>query len=816
MSKPKKSSSTYSATSIKVLEGLEGVRKRPAMYIGSTDVRGLHHLVNEVVDNSVDEAMAGYCSQINVILHNDGSCSVKDDGRGIPVDMHPTQKISAAEVVMTKLHAGGKFGHDAYKYAGGLHGVGVSVVNALSEYLKLTIFKNGFTYQQAYKKGKPTSKLAKGEATTDQGTLVRFIPDKTIFETDEFHFDLLASRLREKAFLTQGLKIIISSEITSQEETFFFEGGISSFIEHINAKKAPLFPEVVAFQKDDNTNMLDFAFQYTSGYNEQVYSFVNNVRTTDGGTHEAGLRAALTKACNKYAQKHKMLKDGNLSSDDVREGFVCVISIKIPEAQFEGQTKTKLGNSEVKGLIDSWIYAFLDVFFEENPAIAKKIVQKGLMAQQARTAAKKARDLTRRKTVLESSILPGKLADCTNTDPETTELYIVEGDSAGGSAKQGRDRFTQAVLPLRGKILNVERARMDRILSNAGIKDLITAIGTGVGKTEFDIAKIRYHKIVIMTDADVDGAHIRILLLTFFFRYMQPIIEKGYLYVAQPPLYKVKAGKNEMYLKNDSELKGFFFKWAQDHIDVTYQGKQLESEKLKQLLQSLSIYEEQLASLSSLFEITRTLCHKLATVLTSMEWAPEKLSSHEIVTKMSSLLPNHTFALEEAPELAPIAETTEEDEDEATPVAIFVPSYIKISLHGDSWKVPVKLFNSEQMDALVQTYKNIVWFEDGEWSTELTRKSLVTEGKGILSFSATIVKLGKSVMTLQRYKGLGEMNPEQLWETTMHPEQRHFLKVTIEDAVKADESFSALMGEVVEDRKIFIEEHAHFVRNLDI
>jgi DNA gyrase subunit B len=803
----------YGATSIKVLEGLEGVRKRPAMYIGSTSSVGLHHLVNEVVDNSVDEALAGHCDKVDVILHHDGSCSVLDNGRGIPTGIHPIEKISAAEVVMTKLHAGGKFENESYKYSGGLHGVGISVVNALSEWLDMTIYRDGKQFEQSYKRGKPVGRLKEVGPSDKRGTLIRFMPDEKIFDTVEFSFDTLASRLREKAFLNKGLTVKFKSDVTLQEEKFFFEGGISSFVAHVNAKKNVLFPDVVSFSKDDGVHMLDFAFQYTDGYSENTYSFVNNVRTTEGGTHEAGLRAALTKSFNKYAQKTKLLKDGSLSSDDVREGLVCVLSIKVPEAQFEGQTKTKLGNSDVKGIVDSWIYSFLDTFFEENPNIAKIILQKAALANHARAAAKKARELTRRKTVLEQSFLPGKLADCSDTDPAKTELYIVEGDSAGGSAKQGRNRFVQAILPLRGKILNVEKARLSRALSNNEIKDLITAIGAGIGTDEFDVTKVRYHKVVIMTDADVDGSHIRILLLTFFFRYMQPLIDAGYLYIAQPPLYKIKVGKSEQYLKDEFALQKFLFEWAQKNATLFFGTKAVSAEESFKILNDLLVYEHELSKVRTFFEVSLEQCHELVSFLRKIEWEIGKYSIGDIIKKSREefsdykieLLTTKPASLPEQP-----SESDEVAQVEPEPKALqFV--YLK-----RRWTVPVSFFNSEETAHILNLYKTIEALESGEWTIDSNRKNVSKTGTGALQLGNAIIDSGKSLMTLQRYKGLGEMNPEQLWETTMDPEKRIFKKVTIEDAIKVDEAFSELMGDVVEHRQKFIEEHAHFVQNLDI
>ncbi len=611
----------YKAESIRVMEGLEAVRKRPAMYIGSTGPQGLHHLVYEVVDNSVDEALAGHCNNIQVTLDSDGSCTVEDDGRGIPIDIHPTEGISAAEVVLTKLHAGGKFDKDSYKFSGGLHGVGISVVNALSKELELTVYKDGKIYKQSYRKGKPVSPLKEVGTTDKRGTIIRFTPDPKIFDqTTNFSFDTLSSRLRELAFLNKSLKISIEDKRDDKKNDFFYEGGIVSFVKHINEKKNPIFTEVMHFEKGDDKYIVEIAMQYNEGYGEQLLSFVNNINTVEGGTHIAGIRSALTKVFNKKAKDLNILKPGeSFSSEDVREGLVGVISIKVPEPQFEGQTKTKLGNSEVKGIVDSWTTSYLDTFFEENPALAKKILQKAEVAKHAREAARKARELTRRKTVLESAVLPGKLADCSNEDPAQSELFIVEGDSAGGSAKQGRDRHTQAILPLRGKILNVEKARLDRILSNEEIKALIAAIGCGIGQ-EFDATKARYHKVILMTDADVDGAHIRTLLLTFFFRYMKPLIEHGYLYIAKPPLYKVKIGKKEQYLSDDNDFQTFLFDWVKEQTKLIANNKEVSPEKWAALLDSLQTYDEQLGTISARFRVAKEHGHLLVTAMYIDPW----------------------------------------------------------------------------------------------------------------------------------------------------------------------------------------------------
>ena len=800
--------SEYGAQAIKVLEGLEAVRKRPAMYIGSTGLAGLHHLVYEVLDNSVDEALGGHCDHIKVIIHADESCSVEDNGRGIPVEIHPKEKISAAQVVMTKLHAGGKFDKDSYKYSGGLHGVGISVVNALSKDLELTIWKNGKEHQQFYSKGGKPKGLLKAIGDSDRtGTLTRFYPDPKIFESTTFNFETLASRFRELAFLNSGLRIDIADKRTDEDRSFYYEGGITSFVKNINAKKKPIFPEIIEFHREDDTYVIDFACQYNDGYSDQLFSFVNNIRTVEGGTHEAGFRAALTKSCNRFSQKHKLVKDGSLSSDDVREGFVGVISIKVPEPQFEGQTKTKLGNSEIKGVVDSWLYGFFDTYFEENPNIAKKIIQKAVLAQQARSAAKKARELTRRKTALESSILPGKLADCSDTDPAKTELYIVEGDSAGGSAKQARDRAIQAILPLRGKIINVEKARLDKMLSNNEIKDLITAIGAGIGNDEFNAEKVRYHKVIIMTDADVDGAHIRILLLTFFFRHMKPLIDNGFLYVAQPPLYKAKVGKREQYLQNDSELNEFLFDWAKENSTLVIDKKNFEQSDITNIFDSMLKYYKELSNFSNVLELQTKNSHELISFLHSINWKIKRPDMQEIITQLNGHFPNY--------EITGFEETDVEDEmaGEENPKP---KAFLTFTENKKAWQIPLSFFEAEETEKLIDLFTPISQLETSEWKLTIKNKELDGKQKGMLAFFNTIVNSVKSLMTIQRYKGLGEMNPEQLWETTMDPVKRSFLRVTIDDAIKADQWFVSLMGDDVKDRKSYIEKHAHFVKNLDV
>jgi len=796
----------YKAQSIKVLEGLEAVRKRPAMYIGSTGPQGLHHLVYEVVDNSVDESLAGHCDNIKVVLYNDGSCSVEDNGRGIPTDIHLGEGVSAAEVVLTKLHAGGKFDKDTYKFSGGLHGVGISVVNALSSRLDLTIFQDGKIHQMSFEKGKALDRLKVTGDTTKRGTLVHFWPDAEIFqETTNFSFETLSVRLRELAFLNKKLHISITDERSGKNHEFFFEGGIVSFVKHINEKKTPLFPEVVYLEKEDEHYVLEVALQYNDGYGEQLFSFVNNINTIEGGTHVSGFRSALTKICNKKGTEFNILKgEDSFSSEDVREGLVGVINMKVPEPQFEGQTKTKLGNGDVKGIVDSWTFAFLETYFEENPAIAKKILQKAELAMSAREAARKARDLARRKTVLETMILPGKLADCSNEDPSQTELFIVEGDSAGGSAKQGRDRHNQAILPLKGKILNVEKARLDKILSNDEIKALISAIGCGIGQAEFDASKARYHKIILMTDADVDGAHIRTLLLTFFFRYMRPLIDKGYLYIAQPPLYKAKIGKKEQYLKDDKAFKTFVHEWVHEQTAFSIDGKELDQASWNAILTAINAYDDQLSFTAATFRILQQHCHALALVMQKNPWQPAD-GEDTLIALLAKNFKDYTVSKDKP--LVEHGDKTEVLEE------VGMITFAQLSKH---WSVPMAFFSSNLLTALIDLLKPLQKIEDHEWKLQVVDKERNIVNTGIVNLLDAITDISKPYMNIQRYKGLGEMNPEQLWETSMDANQRTLLKVTIEDALEADTWFTTLMGDDVGGRKTYIEQFGHFVKNLDI
>jgi DNA gyrase subunit B len=781
----------YQAQSIKVIEGLEAVRKRPAMYIGSTSVNGLHHLVYELVDNSVDEALSGFCTNVEVSLHADGSCSVEDNGRGIPTDIHPSEGISAAEVVFTKLHAGGKFDKDTYKYSGGLHGVGASVVNALSEWLEVEIYRDGKKYFQRYEKGKTVAPLGEVGISNKRGTFVRFKPDSTIFQdTTHFSFETLSARLRELAFLNKGLKITIADLRQNKRNEFFFEGGIVTFVQDINEKKNPLFPEVIYYSNDDGTYIVEFAMQYNDGYGEQFLSFVNNINTIDGGTHVAGFRSALTKITNKKAYEFGVLKgDDSFSSEDVREGLICILNIKVPEPQFEGQTKAKLGNAEIKGIVDSYVFAFLETYFEENPSVIKKVLQKAEIARRAREAAKRARELTRRKSALESMILPGKLADCSNEDPSKSELFIVEGDSAGGSAKLARDRDIQAILPLRGKILNVEKARIDKIFSNEGIRSLISAIGTGVSE-DFDATKARYHKVILMTDADVDGSHIRILLLTMFFRYMRGLIESGYLYIAQPPLYKVKLGRKEEYLKDNTELMRFLFDWARDQMSLSVSKELIDATSWSDLLQSLMQYMQALQDIASHFKLTLEQADLLLSTMHKIEWAQGD-SIEQLVKQLQNALHEYQCLV-----------TAENS------------GLIRCKRHNESFEVAVFFFESPDVLNAFEQRKKLA-FLDTEWILTIQKQKTVS-GKSLLELLSAIKQSCKPHMNIQRYKGLGEMNPEQLWETAMDPKTRSLLQVTIEDAVAADEWFTILMGDEVKGRKEFIERYGKFAKNLDV
>jgi DNA gyrase subunit B len=792
-----KSSNDYGADKIKVLEGLSAVRKRPAMYIGSTSAQGLHHLVYEVVDNSIDEALAGYCNEVNVIIHLDGSVTVVDNGRGIPTDMHPTEGKSAAEVVMTVLHAGGKFDNTSYKVSGGLHGVGVSVVNALSKKLELEIRRDGKLFRQLYAYGDPLGPLEVAGETRKRGTKITFHPDDTIFETTEFSFDVLSQRLRELAFLNAGVQItIVDEREENKHHDFHYEGGIVSFVEYLNRNKNSLHPKPIYFRGEKNGIDIEVALQYNDSYDEKVFSFANNINTHEGGTHLIGFRAALTRTMNTYATANELLKKEKvaISGEDLREGLTAVISVKIPQPQFEGQTKTKLGNSEVKGYVESLMNEKLAVFLEENPKVAKDIIGKSIEAARAREAARKARELTRRKGALDISNLPGKLADCQEKDPALCELYLVEGDSAGGSAKQGRDRKFQAILPLKGKILNVEKARFDKMLSSQEIGTLITALGTGIGKDDFDVAKLRYHRIIVMTDADVDGSHILTLLLTFFFRQMPALVERGHLYIAQPPLYKVKRGRKELYLRNEAAMQSYLLEEGTEETTLflenggkTYTGKQIIP-ILRQLVEYRTILDKVVHK--GINEEVIRLCLRLGIPATLEDL--EGLHPHMAKLTVAS----------------PGAESTIMDDGRV----ILRIGNLRYALDQHTLDV----LTSYEYNLLRESHRRVrEFFGDGRAvvTSEGKEQFETSTGLDLLAFFMAAAKKGLSI---QRYKGLGEMNPEQLWETTMEPTNRTLLQVKIEDAVEADNVFTVLMGDQVEPRREFIENNALNVSNLDI
>jgi DNA gyrase subunit B len=796
----------YSADKIKILEGLEAVRKRPGMYIGDTSVRGLHHLVYEIVDNSIDEALAGYCKAISVTIHVDNSVTVVDDGRGIPVDMH-SSGISAVEVVMTKLHAGGKFNEEggAYKVSGGLHGVGAAVVNALSESLHTEVRRNGKVYKVTFKRGVTQAPLKEVGVTEKRGTVQTFKPDPEIFETVEFSVDTLTNRLRELAFLNSGLHITLTDERVEPAKTseFHYEGGLVQFVEHINKSKQKLHDKVVFFEHTNNSIGIEIAMQWNDSYAETITSYVNNINTIEGGTHVSGFRNALTRVVNKYSGDNNLLKGlkEGLTGDDIREGLACVISAKVPEPQFEGQTKTKLGNSEVEGFVNGIIYEKLTDYFEQNPSIAKKIVQKAIDSATARIAARKARDLTRRKTALDWGGLPGKMADCQEKDPALCEIYLVEGDSAGGSAKQGRDRKNQAILPLKGKILNVEKARFDKMLGFEEIKILITALGAGIGKDDFDISKIRYHKIVVMTDADVDGSHIRTLLLTFFYRQMPQVIEKGYLYIAQPPLYKVKKGQKERYLKNENELAEFLLTSGLDGITVKAGGRVLPQSTVVAALKAATRFTK------AIERVARKIHPEILRGLVVNGVGPSTLENkdrfEEILRKIAAAVHAQKLHFEYS--------LTKDSEHGAWTATV------ENLIHGVRRvaAINVAMLDSPEYEELLKHFQAMQTLGEGPYSLLAEGKPDVTVTDGE-ELARGVVEVAKSGLTIQRYKGLGEMNPEQLWETTMDPVRRTLLKVAVDDAIEADGIFSVLMGDQVEPRRQFIEENALRVRNLDI
>ena len=799
----------YDATSIQVLEGTEAVRRRPAMYICDTSTRGLHHLVYEVVDNSVDESLAGYCDNIEVIVHPDNSVTVVDNGRGIPVDMHKTEKKPAVEVALTTLHAGGKFDHRSYKVSGGLHGVGVSCVNALSDWLEAEIKRDGKVYHQRYERGKTASKLTVIGKSSATGTKITFKPDKSIFAKTDYSWDILSQRLRELAFLNKGLKIKLVDERNDKEAVFEFAGGVISFVEYMNKNKNPLHNKVVYFQKTQDEIALEVALQYNDAYAETVFSFANNINTIEGGTHLSGFRSALTRAINQYAKAKNLLKDEiAITGDDVREGLTAVVSVKVPNPQFEGQTKTKLGNSEVEGLTASSSLEALSGYFEENPSVANKIIDKVIVASRAREAARKARELTRRKGALEGAGLPGKLADCSERDPALCELYIVEGDSAGGSAKQGRDRRFQAILPIKGKILNVEKSRLDKILSNEEIRTIITALGTGVGE-EFDLTKLRYNKLILMADADIDGSHIRTLLLTLLYRQMQKLVEGGHVYIAQPPLYKIKRGQREEYIQTEQQMNDLLLELGREgHKFVRMKDKEVFTDnKFKDLLQALvelEKYEKTLdkkgVEIAKLFTFRHTKTKKLPIYRVKVEGKDQFLYSDkelaQFTEKEGKEIGQDVLELYESAEIEGLVQKMEKL---GLDILTYVPqaavekessgkSKAKAKEAEKKAKPPYRITNEKDVKDLFSLKEVLVYIKEAA-------------SKG---------------MHIQRYKGLGEMNPHQLWETTMDPEKRTILQVTLEDAVETDKMFTVLMGDAVEPRREFIEEYAHQVKNLDI
>jgi len=804
----------YGADSIKVLEGLEAVRKRPAMYIGSTGKDGLHHLVYEVVDNSVDEASAGFCNKINVTIRIDNSIVVEDNGRGIPVDIHKTEGISAAEVALTRLHAGAKFSNDSYKISGGLHGVGVSVVNALSASLELEVRREGGVYAQSYERGVPKSPLKMVGKTDARGTKIIFKPDDTIFEEMEFSFDILSNRLRELSFLNSGIRIFLTDERVDRKSEYYYEGGIVSFVEYIDRNKKVLIKNPIYISGSREDCNVEVALQYNDTYVENIFSFANSINTTEGGTHLIGFRSALTRVINNYATSSNLLKNvkESIKGEDLREGLTCVISVKIKNPQFEGQTKTKLGNSDVKGLVEGIVYDKISTYLEENPSVAKQLIGKFIDAARAREAARHARELTRRKTALEVGSLPGKLADCQERDPARSEIYLVEGDSAGGSAKQGRDRKNQAILPLRGKVLNVEKARFDKMLQNEELKVIITALGAGIGQEDKDISKIRYHKIIIMTDADVDGLHIRTLLLTFFFRQMKEIIEKGYLYIAQPPLFKITNKKQELYIHNEQTMQDYVLENGVSKIKLlvgdeesqqTINGKRL-LESIRKAIRIdgiLKKFEKDGYDRNIIFALANgaSITEKDFNMKEAMENAAarvqeavgKKLERYEILTDEEH--GNWKFAFH-------IGSNGKSREN------IFGIDDFKLPKFTEMKSLLL------QIEALGKAPYRLVSTTDLENGEQANIETVET----LWDLIETIVKSGKKGLSVQRYKGLGEMNPEQLWETTMNPEKRTLLQVLIEDVVAADETFTTLMGDQVEPRREFIFKNAMYASNLDV
>ena len=804
----------YNADQIKVLEGLEAVRKRPSMYIGNVSIEGLHHLVYEVVDNSIDEAMAGYCDLIKVIIHTDNSVSVEDNGRGIPVGIQKSENVPAVEVVMTKLHSGGKFDNHSYKVSGGLHGVGVSVVNALSKFMEVEIYCENKIYHQTYEKGKKIRELTVIGKTKKRGTKIHFVPDTEILETDDFNYEILIRRLRELAFLNKGVKLTIEDERSDKKDAFFYKGGIVSFVEYLNKINTPLHKPIF-MEGTKNDVQIEVAVQYNNTFKEKIFSFANNINTIEGGFHLIGFKAALTRTINQYSTNGSLPKNlkAKISGDDIREGLTAVISIRIKSPQFEGQTKTKLGNSEVKGLVESLINEKLSIFLEENPSTARKIIGKAVDASRARDAAKRARDLARKQGALVDSTLPGKLADCQVSDPSERELFIVEGDSAGGSAKQGRDRKFQAILPLKGKILNVEKARFDKILRSEEIKNIITALGTGVGQEEYNIEKIRYHKTIIMTDADVDGSHIRTLLLTFFYRHMPEMIDNGYLYIAQPPLFKVGKGKKATYLKNEKELNDQILKRTCDKKNVKFGKKEeiLSEHNLYIFMANLSEY----FSIISRFRERGIISDLIETLFKERVENKDFLQDKQKMLALNNTLKKNNYNVSE------IIFNNERDIYEMTVAPSFEkqnePKVVELSRNIKPLKISRNFVYSNDFQKGLILSKSILKNDKPPFfifNKEDEKDAVQIDDKEQLL--AYFINEGKKGLGIQRYKGLGEMNPDQLWETTMNPDKRTLLQVRVEDAVETDEIFTVLMGEQVEPRREFINNNALEVSMLDI
>jgi len=786
----------YTASSIKVLKDLTAVRKRPAMYIGNTSTEGLHHLVYEVVDNSVDEALAGHCDRIDVTILSDNSIIVTDNGRGIPVGIHKQEKLPALEVVMTKLHAGGKFDNKSYKVSGGLHGVGVSVVNALSEYLEVEVYLNSLVYHQRYEKGITASPLKVIGKTKRRGTSVHFRPDEEIFESVEFSFDIICQRMRELAFLNNGLKIRVSDDRTQKDKEFYYKGGIVSFVEYLNQNQDLLHAKPVYIQGERNGVHIEIAFQYNQSYIQKIFSFANNINTREGGSHLVGFKAALTRSINSYLQATQQNRNIKLTGEDVREGLTAVVSIKLREAQFEGQTKSRLGNSEVKGLVENLVNEKLTILFEEHPSIIKNILNKVIEAATAREAAHKARELTRRKGVLSDTFLPGKLADCQERDPNKAELFLVEGDSAGGSAKQGRDRRFQAILPLKGKILNIEKARFDKMLSSSEIRTIISALGAGIGQEEYNLSKLRYDKVIIMTDADVDGSHIRALLLTFFYRQMPDLVEEGHLYVANPPLYRLKDGKAEVFFHHEDTYSSYLIKRISEKETVLFSDKKrISGKQLQSLLYEMIDYLDNMNIL-----IKKGYSSRFLAIICRKDIRKDQMENQEMVLSLSREF---------------------EEEGFLTKDVIFDEEHNRYEIllrdvknNGFNFTCNWELLRSPEFKKLVsinQTLRdcNGPFFLGGDDKAQTkieTREELVQH----------LMDKAKKGITIQRYKGLGEMNPTQLWQTTMDPGRRSLIRITIEDVIAADEIFTLLMGDKVEPRREFIQSNALEVQELDV